>query len=349
MDKKQMYFDVMRRKSDYIPLLIQLEKKPELFTHYEALLDPAKDLQEKMYHMEPMRGMKTDFVPAMESNFVECLIPSLFGAEIFVAPDGSMDCKAIFHDVEDIENIQMPDLTGGYMDMAISNLKYLMKHTPDWMTVQMSRMLSPLDAAIVLRGGDFFLDLVLEPEICAHFLAVITDTIIEVVKIFKEILGEPVNEQITVRGMYFDGLRLTNDSIVNLSPAMIEEFYFPCLKKFKEAFGNIMLHYCCTPAPSGHVIEALLNCNYVDAIDNWQGHETFFRSEAFKLQEKISICTDIAYEDVLNFDEYIKDKTFFRVPRKNGRALIVGTTVKTVEEGNALYEQWQKRFTTKEV
>ncbi len=344
-NKKQMYFDVFNRKTNYIPLIIKLEPLPQKVTNYEALMDARKALEEQVYQYERMKDMQSDFIIALESNFLECLLPSLFGAELFVSPGGFLDCKAIFSDVEQLRDIKMPDLNGGFMPHAIKHLTYLRDNVPDWMIAQISRMISPLDTAIVLRGGDFFLDLIDEPEIVANFLDIITDTTIAVVKILKDIINEPYNEQITVRGAYYPGLRLTNDSIVNFSPEMIEEFYFPCLKKMHAEFGKLMLHYCCTPAPSGHVIEALLRCDYVDAIDNWQGYETFFRNDEIVVQDKISICTDLPYEAVDNFDEYIKDKPFFKdVMRKNGRALTITTKVKTVQEGNALYQKWQKNF-----
>lgn len=58
-----------------------------------------------------------------------------------------------------------------------------------------------------------------------------------------------------------------------------------------------MLHYCCKQAPSGHVLPALTQGNFVIAVDNWQGFKTFFNKEEDMLQEKIVEKTaEIAFD-----------------------------------------------------
>jgi hypothetical protein len=183
----------------------------------------------------------------------------------------------------------------------------------------------------------------MEPEICHKFLDVITETTIGVAKILKGVANQELDDGLTVRGLYFNGIRLTSDAIVNLSPAMIEEFYFPQVKKFKDTFGNVMLHYCCLPAPSGHVLPVLTKSDYVLAVDNWQGYKTFANKEEDILQDKISICTDLSYEEVVGFDELYNKEPFFNVvKRKCGRGITITTIAPSVEEGQKLYDEWKQ-------
>ena len=341
--KKRLHHDVFTGKTDYIPLVIKIPTAGSGITYWEAMNDPEKALQMQICGYGPQKEIESDFVPFAESNFLECLIPSLFGATAYEAPGGGIDVKPIFADVEELEKLEVPNLMGGMMPQAIEHLTYIKENAPDWLVPQISRMLSPLDAAVVMRGGDFYLDMAMEPELAAHFLDVLTETLIGVVKILKGVIGEPLTEQVTVRGLYFPGIRLTNDAIVNVSPAMIQELYFPCLKRFKEVFGHVMLHYCCTPAPSGHVLPALLNCDYVDAVDNWQGYKTFFNKEEDMLQDKIAICTDLPFETLMNFEEYAEKVPFFsQVRRKGGRGLTISTTAPSEEEARRLWRKWQK-------
>lgn len=344
MERKQLHYNVFLGKTDYIPLIIKTpEKNVTKATNWEMMHNPELALRKTIENQGAWSEYESDLIPFVESNFVECLIPSLFGAEAYEEAGGIINVKPIFSDVDELENLEVPDLMGGMMPMAIEHLRYLKEHAPEWLSVQTSRILSPLDAATVMRGGDFFLDLVAEPEIAAHFLDVLTETTIRVVMLMKEIIGQPCNESITVRGLHFPGLRITNDAIVNISPAMIQEMYFPCLKKFKNAFGHLMLHYCCTPAPSGHVLPALAQGDYVTAVDNWQGYETFFNKKEDMLQEKIAICTDIPFETLMNFEEYAKDNSFFSQVRRNGgRGLTITTEAPSEEEARMLWKMWQK-------
>ena len=286
---------------------------------------------------------ESDYVPFVESNFLECLVPSLFGAEAYESEGGLIDVKPIFDDVEDLADLKVPDLMGGMMPQAIEHMRYIKDHAPDWMLPQISRMLSPLDAAAVMRGGDFYLDIAIEPEITAHFLDVLTETTIGVVKILKDVIGQPLNESVTIRGLHFPGFRITNDAIVNLSPAMIREMYNPCMKKFKAAFSELMLHYCCTPAPSGHVLPTVAQDGLVRAVDNWQGFKTFFNKEEEMLQDKVAICTDLPFDTVMNFEEYAEQTPLFsKVKRNGGRGLTISTTAPSVEEAKRLWDKWQK-------
>lgn len=346
MEKKQLHYDVFLGKTDYIPLTIKTPKKNiTQATNWEMMYNPELALKKAIENQGAWSEYESDLVPFVESNFLECLVPSLFGAKAYEEAGGIINVKPIFSDIEELENLEVPDLMGGMMPMAIEHLQYIKEHAPEWLNVQISRMLSPLDAATVMRGGDFYLDLATDPEIAAHFLDVLTETTIRVVKLMKDVIGQPYKESITVRGLHFPGFRITNDAIVNISPAMIQEMYFPCLKKFKDAFGYLMLHYCCTPAPSGHVLPALAQGAYVTAVDNWQGYETFFNNKEDMLQEKIAICTDIPFETLMNFEESAKENPFFSQVRRNGgRGLTITTQAPSEEEAKRLWKKWQKLY-----
>jgi len=345
MDRKALHYDVFLGKTDYIPLTIKLPVDPaKKASPWKEMHDPEYALRKKMEEYGPLYELQTDFVPFIESNFLECLVPSLFGAKAYESPGGLIDVKPIFEDVEELENLEVPDLMGGMMPQAIEHLRYLKAHAPEWLSPQISRMLSPLDAGAVMCGGEFFLNLAMEPEITAHFMDVMVETNIGVVKILKEVIDQPLDECITIRGLHYPGFRITNDAIVNISPAMIREMYDPCMKKFKDAFGNLMLHYCCTPAPSGHVLPALVAGGLVNAVDNWQGFETFFNNEQDKLQDQVAICTDIPFETMMNFEEYAnKTSLFSQVKRRGGRGLTITTTAPSEAEARRLWKMWEKR------
>ncbi len=344
MSRKDIHYNCFNGDSNYIPLIVKVPSGQSAgITNWEAMNDPQKAIDRYIIEGINSIKVKSDFQSMIESNFMECLIPSLFGAIPYEAPGGAIDVKPVFKNVYELENISVPDLMGGMMPQAIEHLKYICNNCPEGTRVEISRSMSPVDTAVVLAGGDFYLYLAMEPEICHRFLDVITETTIGVVKILKDVANHEFNDSVTVRGLYFKGLRLTSDAIVNLSPAMIEEFYFPMLKKFKETFGNVMLHYCCLPAPSGHVLPALTNCDYVTAVDNWQGYRTFVKNDEDLLQDKIAICTDLSYDKVVDFERIYEEEPFFHaVKRKGGRGITITTTAPSIEEGQKIYDNWQK-------
>jgi len=65
-----------------------------------------------------------------------------------------------------------------------------------------------------------------------------------------------------------------------------------------------MLHYCCLPAPSGHVLPALAERDGIRCADNWQGYDTYFNKEQKGLlQDKVSMCFDLSIEDIENVEK----------------------------------------------
>ncbi len=275
----------------------------------------------------------SDLIPFVESNFMENLVASIFGAETHFAPGGLVDVRPFISDITETADMQVDDIMNDVMEQAIRHLEYVKAHTPDWLYVTPSRPMSPLDYAVIMRGGAFYMDLALEPELAVSFMEKIADVTIKTIHCFKEIIGQPLEECLTPRGLVFPGIRLTGDAIVNLSPAMIEDIMCPLFGKFKKEFGRVMLHYCCTPAPSQHVAGALAKGGVIDCIDNWQGYQTFFNGD--ELQTQLGVCTDVDKELILN-------GTLFHDPFfcLKDRPLTVSTRADSVEEGKRLVERF---------
>ena len=341
--QKQLHKRVFRGETDYIPLCVNVTA-PEVprHTNYAAMLDPAKAIFNAENTYANTKEVGSDVVPMVESNFMECLVPSIFGAQTYESAGGLIDAKPFISSVSQMSEINVTDIFNAEMEAAIKHLEYLKANAPEWLYVNHSRPMSPLDYAVIMRGGDFYLDLAMEPELCVEFLRKIADVTIKTTNEFKKIIDQPSDEFATVRGLIFPGIRLTGDAVVNLSPTMIEEIMCPIYREFECEFGAAMLHYCCTPAPSGHVIGALASGGGINCVDNWQGYRTFFNADcdvADTLQTDIGICTDITKEQILSGE--IANDIFITL---KGRPLTCTTHVDTVDEGKRVYEKWQEMF-----
>jgi len=147
-------------------------------------------------------------------------------------------------------------------------------------------------------------------------------------------VNQPLDECVTIRGLSFAGIRLISDAIVNLSPKMIIDVMCPVFKRFENEFGSVMLHYCTVPAPSHHVVPALIKGGGVVAVDNRQGYKTLLNEEDY-LQNRIAVCTDADKNDILNGD-ILKDEFF----SYKERPLSVSVFVDSVDEGKKVPDVW---------
>lgn len=338
MSKKLLHANVINRKTNYVPLLVSvIQPNPKPYTAFDAMRNPEYAIENSNNNFEFTKQIDSDIVPHIESNFMECLVPSIFGSETHCSPGGLIDVKPKFKDIYETEKINITDIFTGEMENAIKHLQYLKANAPEYLYLNPTRPMSPLDYAVVLCGGEFYTDLLAEPELALNFMEKIADVTIKTIKYFKQIIEQPLNECATVRGLIYPGIRLTGDAVVNLSPTMIKELMCPIYKKFEEEFDKVMLHYCCLPAPSNHVIDALAIGGSINCVDNWQGYKTLIGKN--ELQTDVSICTDVKSDEITSGE--IWNNPFFTL---NDRPLIVSTRVNTVDEGKQVYEIWRDQY-----
>ena len=343
---RQRNRDAFLAESDYIPLKIMVPN-PDLpkINRWEITMEPDKALEFGLAETRYCRELSTDWFPYLTTYYQDILIPGLFGAELF---DGFKDKnpmpKPCFEDIQEVDRFQLEDMDtrSPLMEQALDFHRTLLSQVPEDLEVTAPAVTSPLDYAVNMRGGDFFVDMVIEPERAKRFLALITELIIQKIRLFKDVSNEPDDEYLTNRGLFLPGIRVACDSMVNLSPAMIEEFMSPFFIRMAEEFTRVLVHYCTTPAPSGHVIGVLKKCPGVFGVDNWQGYRTLFKAEDEEmLQDQLTVLTDIPADKLW---EELETPFFKDVKRKGGRGLIVSTTANTVDEGKCLYDQWQAYF-----
>ncbi len=338
---RNIHEDAYLAKADYIPICIQVKNSEAVgISRWEAFLDPSKALMSWLNTIKQSRQVKSDWIPNITIYYQYVLIPSLFGAKLYNAEGYNPIIKPFIDDDWSIKGLFCKDIefSSDLIEKAVKHFSYLMERTHCDVVVIPPNPISPLDQALDMRGGDFYCDLVLEPELCLEFLMFLTELLIKQVKLFKRICNEPNDRHTTCRGQSYPGLRVAADSLVNLSPDMIRRFAFPVFERLATEFGRILVHYCTRPTPCSHVLPVLAECPYVTGVDNWQGYKTLFgENEKGMMQEQLSICTDISAANLL---EELQEPFFTEVRRKGGRGLLLTVHADSVDEGKQIYDRW---------
>lgn len=202
----------------------------------------------------------------VRSNYGTGILSSVLGAEIFVMPyqNNILPTTRSFNDTEVIRSLVeagMPNLENGFgkrvFEMGeiyrevFQNYPKIQKYVP----VYHPDLQGPLDIAELMWGGEMFYAMYDEPELVHAFLSLITDTYIAFLERWHNI--HPPRADINPHWGFLwhrGTICIRNDSAMNLSPELYEEFSVPYDGKLLEHFGGGIIHFC---GRGDHYIKAL--------------------------------------------------------------------------------------------
>lgn len=102
----------------------------------------------------------------------------------------------------------------------------------------------PIDICEVLWGSSIFYDFYDDKELVKEFLQLITDTYIKFMLEWQKIIPPDPKYSYHWGVMHTGQICLRNDSAMNLSPEMYDEFVFPYDYQLFEKFHGGIVHYC---------------------------------------------------------------------------------------------------------
>ncbi|VGO19060.1 uroporphyrinogen decarboxylase/cobalamine-independent methonine synthase family protein [Pontiella sulfatireligans] len=342
---KKLYAEVFQGITGRIPLIItppcgaEPDKK-ELVLHTEAAMAQVAAAR------QPKVEAKSDWIPTVNFGWYQCIaVPSLFGAEPFYPAGSEPIIEPIFSSMEGAVAAGTPELAGPIIDQMFNSLQTALKHLPAGFALSFPPSASPFDLAqLLLPADEFMVSLIYEPDATMQFLNNLTDLCLELTDQVRSQLAGTTSEHITNRGTSFHGHRLPSDSIVNLSPDLIRAFVLPILNRYSDRYGNLMIHYCSKPAPSGHILPVLCECAAVKAVDTWQGPDAFIGDDInVRLQSKTALLFDVDLTTEEKMDNFLTWEPIRNVARKNGRGLVIETTAPSIEAAHEIYSMWQKK------
>jgi hypothetical protein len=341
----ELYGRVFSGEEDRIPLMVTPTCPPGP-SREELVTDTAAAVVRAAESKAPKVAAETDWLPSVcIAWYQNTAVPSAFGAGVAPVEGAFPIARPVFRTVDEAAAAGKPDLDTQVISEMLQTVETAVRSLPEGFFLSFPATVSPLDLAqLLVPAEEFFVALLAEPEAAGTFLLNLTDMCIEVQRMVDERLPAPVAGHLTCRGMYFPGLRLPCDSIVNLSPAAIREFVLPVLERFGPVFGQLCLHVCTAPAPAGHVLPVLLEFEAVAAVDNWQGPDVFIGDDApASEQSQIAIITDVDLSGEAEMDAFLSRAPVRDVPRQGGRGLAVHTRADSVDEARRIYASWRER------
>lgn len=226
--------------------------------------DPELNLEYQVakLHMQEEDGM--DVVAGVYPFLNITFFPSLFGAEINVPPNDLSVEKPYYNrtgdwprikvhplkDIRDAKHLDVPDVRKrGQGPLLIRMLQHFMKATRNKINVGIFHCDGPLFLAHGLMGEQLFVEFYDHPEEMKSLLDLCAETIIEVTKVQKQIVGEPMNacrftqDDVTIpEGSGGIFMALTQAEMI--SAETYHEFVRPPDIKVLNAFGGGGIHTC---------------------------------------------------------------------------------------------------------
>lgn len=198
-------------------------KLGEYYRDPEVMLRTQLEARELFYRLY---GLPKGGVSPTYSSYVEA---SQFGVEVVFPEDNvPMVRGPVMRDAKDVYRLKVVDpRRGGLMARAIKTYEYMRKEVGDSVPVGLGGTEGPVTTAVVVRGQEFFVDIMLHPKEMHKLLQMVTELSLEIRRTIEEVTGERMKR--TGIADDFSGL---------LSPEQYEEFAYPYQKMIYEEFGR---------------------------------------------------------------------------------------------------------------
>lgn len=342
------------RPQNRIPLGIHVvDPKHAAGLSYRDWLNPKPFLEFQTKVLADTLAVGSDLLPVVALNhFGQSLITSMFGAEQFM-PEGSCATLQdigptplpVFSSIEEVASLEMPAMDAGIMPdverMAICYRKAL----PEWVHVVAPMPLGPFSTATALRSSSIMLDLVDHPDLCSRLIDTCARLQVAVEWRIRQLVGSPLDRHVTNFGILGAGLRLGEDCIVNLSPAMIQRFALPGYDTVNGLCGGRgHIHFCSLPhSRFAHIYPVLAASSQVQVLSSQFGFE-YYQTHLDELRGRLAV--ESFYGDAYCYVQAkygsFRDWANAFVPRyKNESGLVLYCQVASVEEGREVWAAWE--------
>jgi hypothetical protein len=192
----------------------------------------------------------------VRANYGTSILPSLFGAEMFFMDEElntlptSRPLAGGIDAIRAVVDAGMPDL---HQSLGAKTLEMgqrfveMVKPYPkisQYVSIYHPDLQGPMDICEVLWGSGLFLDAVDHPNVVKALLELITNTYIAFMTAWLDLVPNANDHGVHWSLMHRGHIVLRDDSAMNFSPQMFDEFIRPYDQRLLDAFGGGMIHFC---------------------------------------------------------------------------------------------------------
>ncbi len=212
--------------------------------------DPASMVRYQQTKID--RHMKTyadAYIPFLMPWYGTGVLASGFGIKVIHQDymDPAVDMPTI-QNIEQLKDLKKPDPEkDGLMPRVLNTIRYMKKHTD--LPVGVTDCQGVLTTALQIVGYEKMIYWMHDyPNQVHDLLGMITDVLIDWVKIQKKAAGQAMEDDAYVLGVKipagYGGVWFSDDDAVIFGPELYKEFIVPCNSRLLKAFGGGAIHYC---------------------------------------------------------------------------------------------------------
>ena len=338
-----------------IPLGIHVvDPKHSLSLTYSDWLNPEPFLEFQTRVLADTLAVGSDLLPAVALNHLgDAVLTSMFGAELRMPEDCSAPIQDIgptpipmFPSIKETATLEMPARDAGIMPDVERMALYYRESLPDWVHVVAPMPAGPFSTAMELRGSNIVLDMLEHPETCRRFIDLCARLLAGVEQHVRQLIGTPLDRHVSNFSILGTGVRLGEDSMVNLSPSMIKDFCVPVCNTVNNICGGRgHVHFCSLPhSRFEHIYAALADTSEVAVLSSQFGFE-YYQDHFDELRGRLAIESFYgdAYRYVCTKYGSFRDWANEFVPRfKNESGLVLYCQVASLDEARELWAVWEE-------
>jgi len=248
--------------------------------HINDAIENYEDMLDAQLLMLSNRLASDTCALGVRSNYGTGILSSLFGAPIFMMPreNNCLPTTRAFNDSDKVRAILdagMPDLSGGF-GKKVFEFGEILRETfapypkiSKYVHIFHPDVQGPLDICELMWGGEMFYEMYDDPDFVHDVMNLVSDTYIRFLEKWYTIVPMRKGMNTHWNWMHRGPLMLRDDSAMNLSPDMYEEFALPYDSKLLKHFGGGCVHFC---GRGDHYIDLITAVPEAYAINMSQAH-----------------------------------------------------------------------------
>jgi hypothetical protein len=238
-----------------------------MYPRHEIFFSIEKNLIMQLANIVQTLEHRTDYVPYLDPFEGVTVLSEAFGCPVEVPRNGDPWVKNhIIKNPEDVYDIKKPSKDSEVYKRIFDTLNFFEKETGYQMPVGVTDPQGPLDvASLIWKNDEFLVACITNKKEVHHLLNIVTEAFIEFYTMQYDMLKNPAFPVHSFPLLNSnDGISVSDDEAVLLSPDLFEEFGVPYLNRISEAFGGLYYHCC---GDYGNVLDNILKIKGLRAIN----------------------------------------------------------------------------------